>query len=557
MSRWDRIGRAFTGLTVRILAVNVAPILILVIGILYLGQYKESLIRAELETMKAQAQLFAGAIAEGAVRPVSSTEALIFRDPAEMEDLSPELSRRMIRRLAETTESRTRLFDKEGTLVGDSHQLIGPGGVVQIIALDPPNKTLSLKDVYRGAMAWVIEKYPMQLNLPVFPYTASGRAQAYPDSKIALEGNISASAWNTPDGEIVLFAAAPVQKVKQVLGVILLTRDGRSIEETLANVRGDVLRVFFGAFAITILLSLYLSRVIERPLKKLAVAAETVRLGKGRDMEIPDLSHRRDEIGELSLALREMTQALWARMDTIERFAADVSHEIKNPLTSLRSAVETATLIKDPEKRDKLMDIVMHDVQRLDRLISDISGASRLDAELSRDEFGQVDLRDFLLQLLDFYRKPLERAEAPEGATNVEIEKSNLHLDLPRGGEAVYVSGNQVRLAQVFRNLISNALSFSPPKGHVTIRVIPKKHYVTVEVEDQGPGIPENKLETVFDRFYTERPEHEDFGGHSGLGLSICRQIIEAHGGEIFARNVLNEKGEVTGAKFTVILGTS
>jgi two-component system sensor histidine kinase ChvG len=548
--------RGSVGLAPRILGVNIIPILILGFSILYLDQYKESLVQAELETLKAQAQLFAGAIAEGAVRPSVSTEALIFQEPEEAEALISELSRRMVRRLSETTDARTRLFDSAGQLVGDSHQLMGPGGVVQIMPLEAPQTEFTLNKFARNITGFFTSFLPQNITLPAYPVISSGNAEDYPDASAALEGNIAASAWRNNDRSITLSAAVPVQKIKQVLGVVLLTRDGEKIEQAIASVRMDILRVFFGTLSITVLLSLYLSGVIARPLKKLAVAAESVRMDKGRNTQIPDLSNRRDEIGELSIALREMTTALWNRMDTIERFAADVAHEIKNPLTSLRSAVETAARIKDPEKQSKLMDIVMHDVQRLDRLISDISGASRLDAELSRETLVPVDLSGILTQLLDAFREPLERADQNKDKTNVGIDEHNVVLDLPED-TPLDVYGNQSRLAQVFRNLINNALSFSPHDGIVTIRAERSRRKVTVHIEDQGPGIPENKLESIFDRFYTERPEHEQYGKHSGLGLSIAKQIVENHGGEIFAVNMMDNNGTVKGARFTVVLNAA
>jgi two-component system sensor histidine kinase ChvG len=286
-------------------------------------------------------------------------------------------------------------------------------------------------------------------------------------------------------------------------------------------------------------------------LKKLALAAEDVRLGKGRNSEIPDMSDRGDEIGELSLVLRDMTKALRDRMDTIERFAADVSHEIKNPLTSLRSAVETAARVKDDNSRKKLMDIIHHDVQRLDRLISDISSASRLDAELSREEMHNVDLSSLLYRLRDAYKKPMERVE---GVT--DIDKDKVVVDIPSGISTI-VRGNEDRLAQVFGNIISNALSFSPPHSSVKIRLENEQDMIVVKIEDEGTGIPDSKLETIFERFYTERPDHEDYGSHSGLGLSISKQIIEAHGGKIWAENRLDSNKNRVGARFIVELEKS
>lgn len=545
--RWRRAGRVLTGLTVRIIGVNLIPLLVLGIGISYLGQYKASLLRAELETLKAQAQLFAGAISEGAVRPLPVARL----DDTDAEMLVPELSRRMVRRLGETTESRTRLLGTDGATIGDSHELVGPGGRVQITPVPPPPERGFTAAAMNAAVALLGVVFPLRLELPPYPDCQAANSRTCPDVIRALDGKVSASVWRLEDGEILLSAAAPVQKIRQVIGAVLLTRDGRNIEQTLTNVRRDVLRVFLGALAMTVLLSLYLSRVIGRPLKRLAAAAEEVRAGRARGTEIPDLSRRGDEIGELSLALREMTRALWERMDSIERFAADVAHEIKNPLTSLRSAVETADRISDPAKREKLMKIILHDVQRLDRLISDISAASRLDAELFREAPSEVDIGETLRQIADAMRAPLARAGAEEEGSGPVVK-----LSLPESGPVI-VSGSEMRLAQVFRNLLVNALSFSPPGGTVRISVMRERGLVTVAVEDEGPGIPEGKLETVFERFYTERPAHESYGSHSGLGLSIARQIVGAHGGTIRAENVRDSEGSISGARFVVTLNAA
>jgi two-component system sensor histidine kinase ChvG len=249
-----------------------------------------------------------------------------------------------------------------------------------------------------------------------------------------------------------------------------------------------------------------------------------------------------------------MTQALWDRMDTIERFAADVSHEIKNPLTSLRSAVETAAIVKNQKDREKLMGIIQHDVQRLDRLITDISNASRLDAELSRDEMENVDLYLLLHKLADAHKNPMERSGLRDNFTGRSADESPQIRLITNGTPPIFVRGNESRLAQVFENLISNALSFSPPRGLVTITLSLDKAYVRVTVDDQGPGIPENKLGAIFERFYSERPKHEAYGRHSGLGLSIAYQIVTAHGGRIWAENRQNNGDAVTGARFIVEL---
>ena len=540
-----------SSLTVRILSVNIIAIMILGLGVLYLGQYTDSLIEGELESMRAEARFFSGALSEGAVRPVFQISPIPFEDPMEIEAVKPDLARRMVRRLGESGTSRVKLFSVDGSILADTHELLGPGGLVQMENLAPQQNPLSIGALFDQSATRFLDLIPMQTHLADFPEQNLSDVFAFPDTKSALLGAISATAWKKQDGSIILTAAAPIQRIKQVLGVALLVRDGAELENKIAEIRVDVFRVFLGSLGITVMLSIYLSGLIGRPLKKLALAAEDVRVGKGRQVQIPDMSDRGDEIGELSLVLRDMTQALWDRMDTIERFAADVAHEIKNPLTSLRSAVETAARIKDDHSRKKLMDIIHHDVQRLDRLISDISSASRLDAELSREEMSRVDLKDLLYRLRDAYKKPMERVE---GMETTDDEKIIVTIpDYPD----VHVRGNEERLGQVFGNLISNALSFSPDDGSVRVDVQVNDNNITVSVKDDGPGIPESKIESVFDRFYTERPDHENYGSHSGLGLSISRQIVEAHDGEIWAENNLNENGQPTGAKFFVKLSVA
>lgn len=534
-------------LTLRILAVNLIAPIVLVVGLLYLGQYRDSLIRAELKTLMLQSQLFAGAVAEGAVRPVQRGKPLFFAKPEEIEMLIPELSRRMLRRLGDTMETRTRLFTADGKMIGDSYQLI----LRNPVTTEPVPET--------GFRAWgkrALDVLPMQSDLPPYPHTTSDQVGDYPDAAMALDGKVYGTAWEDTEGKIILTAGAPVQKSRQKLGVILLSRDGRDIKEAVDQMRFDVLTVFLGALSITIFLSMYLAGVIGRPLKKLARAAESVRLGEGRQIDIPDLTHRNDEIGELSAALRDMTKALWDRMDTIERFAADVAHEIKNPLTSLRSAVETAAIVKDrPNDLNRLLGVMQHDVTRLNRLISDISNASRLDAELSREEMGSVSLGRLLEQLVEARRVTLEheRSKRPEDAPAGLPPEEKLVLDVA-SPEPVLVRGSEHRLAQVFENLLTNALSFSPDQGTVVIRVTQDRDNAIVTVSDAGPGIPDNKLEAIFERFYTERPKHEDYGSHSGLGLSIARQIVSAHKGIIYAENIRDESGAVKGAQFTVKL---
>jgi two-component system sensor histidine kinase ChvG len=445
----------------------------------------------------------------------------------------------MVRRLAEPAGVRARLFGVDGTLLADSRLLMGPRGTIKIETLPAPGEG--------GAMEWLRRLHDRAVDwlqddrsLPVYEERSIQTAGDYPEVLSALSGEQAGALRTRAAGGLMLSGAVPVQRYKQVVGAVMLTSSGDRIDGTLFEIRMAILQLFAFALAITVGVSIYLAGTIARPLRRLAVAAERVRTGQARRHTIPDLSRRGDEIGELSRALREMTEALWHRMDAVEAFAADVAHEIKNPLTSLRSAVETATLIKDPERQRKLMTIIQDDVARLDRLISDISDASRLDAELSRAESEPVAVRRMVETLVDVYRSTSDNGPA-------------FTIDAPADDDLM-VHGMEGRLVQVFRNLIGNAMSFSPPGGTIHLTCRHEDGTVAVTVEDDGPGIPANKLEAIFERFYSERPEGEKFGTHSGLGLSISKQIIEALHGTIRAENRLGADGAVLGARFVVRL---
>ncbi len=540
-------------LSLRIFAVNVMALIVLAFGLLYISRYQSELIAGELDSMERQAQIYAGAVAEAA----RYSSLITAPDPAMgtmvRDSLSRERTRSMVRRLGETTINRIRVYDDQGRIAGDSDILSGAGGIIRQQRLAPMILSNGVKSAGRSIGDHFIDLLPSGLRLKPYPENTGPRlrrrGEFYPDVREALEGRPSSTAWSS-DGrhDIILSAAVPIQHLKQVLGVVYVTRDGTAIADSIRQMKMDIIKLFVLALGFTFILSFYLAAGIARPLRRLSRAADSVRRGN-RQAEIPDLSERRDEIGDLSRALREMTTALATRMDSIERFAADVAHELKNPLTSLRSAIETVQLVKEKADRDKLMNIIMHDIQRLDRLISDISGASRLDAELSREDLGLVDLRPLLTQMADSYVEPLQRLRDGHGNHLVKLE-------LPAPEIVMIVQGIEERLAQVFRNLIDNARSFSPDDAPVTIRAVrdDARRQWKVMVEDAGPGIPDGKLSAIFDRFYSERPEGEAFGRHSGLGLSIAKQIVDAHRGAIYAENIIDETGARKGARFTVVL---
>lgn len=516
-------------LTRRILALNVLVLLIPVLGLLHLEDYRQSLIVAELDSLRIQARAFALSFASTAVVETQAGE----------ERLLPESARHLMRVLLSDTRVRARIFARSGEMLADSFLLVGPGGQVQVVEL-PPDESwpeAGLGRIFDRVMNWL----PLSGDLPAYREAPFQTAADYTEVERALGGESRGMVRLDRRSRLVLSVAVPVQRYRQVLGALMLSKDGADIEAAVRDRRLDILLVFGMALGVTILLSLYLAGTIARPVRRLAEAAERVRYGQGRQYEIPDFTRRRDEIGDLSGALRDMTAALWARLDAIEGFAADVAHEIKNPLTSLRSAVETVVRVEDPEQQKRLMSIILDDVQRLDRLISDISDASRLDAELSRAQTEPVDLGRLVSLLCEAHQ-----ATARDSGVRFRLTMGEAHK--------LQVQGIEDRLVQVLRNLISNAETFSPPAGTIDLAVRRDGAWIEIAVADQGPGIPAGKLTAVFDRFYTERPESEKFGTHSGLGLSISKQIVEAHGGTIGAENLIDEAGHVRGTRFVIRL---
>lgn len=525
--RWPTV----SPLTRRIIAVNVLPLLLLAIGFLYLGKFESSLIGQQIESLRTQGEIFAAALGEGAV--LDSAD--------EGEILLPDLARQMMRRLVEPTRTRARLFDLDGKLIADSRLLRGPGIPVQVAELPPTEHKGFLSRAVDVVYDWITGLLPSRRKHPA--YHEGETAEDYNEALRAIHGESGSAVRSDPQTGLVISVAVPVQRYKQVLGAVMLSSGYGEIEEELRTVRLELLRIFAVALLVTVLLSLYLAGAIARPIRRLAAAAERAR-GRGAHIEIPDFTDRRDEIGELSRSLREMTDALWQRMSAIESFAADVAHEIKNPLSSLRSAVETASRIEDPSKQRRLMAIIQDDVERLDRLITDISDASRLDAELSRLEVAPTDIGAMLRALTEMH-------EATRAGRT-----PRLMVDIVDRGRPLIVHGVESRLSQVFLNVIANAASFSPPGSEIRVRAAHDGRAVLVTVDDEGPGIPEDKLTAIFQRFYTERPAGEKFGTHSGLGLSISKQIIEAHRGRIWAENRTDASGAVRGARFSMRLPT-
>ncbi|MBV9537416.1 MAG: stimulus-sensing domain-containing protein [Acidisphaera sp.] len=524
----------------RILAVNLLPLALLLAALLYLDQYQDGLLRTEVGTLREQAKIYAAALAESAVKI----------DPGDHATLVPDLARPLLRRLTEPTPlADAKLYGPDGTLITDSRVRQGAGGAVVTEPLPPALDRGALLGVvgriYDALLGWL----PHGEQSPSLDYGPSAAGPEWqPDvrEEIRLTGvdqgrEMAPYIRRISDGRLLVSVVEPVARDRQTVGEVLLTREARDVDESLLTVRVSILALFTLALAFTVIMSWYLARTIARPILRLARAAENMREGRGRAGTVPrSILGRRDEIGELAGALDQSARALWDRMDAIEQFAADVAHEIKNPLSSIRSAIETARLVRDATKQRRLHAIIADDVGRLDRLISDISDASRVDAELSRTATEPVDVAPILTTLAEIQ-------ETTRGAEDVHIEV------VPPEGRVV-VNAVEGRLVQVLRNLIANAVGFSPPGGHILLHARETGSHVQINVEDDGPGIPEANLEHIFDRFYSERPKAERFGQHSGLGLSISRQIVEALKGRISAENRRDDTGQIVGARFVVCL---
>ena len=554
------ITQSFSSLTRRIVFLNVAGLLALSIGINFLSEFRAGLIDARVQSLLVQGQIIAGAIAASAT---VETDSSLTIDPDKLLELhpgesygpseealygidfpiNPERVAPVLRRLVSPTKTRARIYDRDGVLLVDSRNLFGRGDVLRF-DLPPPNaeKPGLFERAFIGLRRWLGRG-----DLPLYHELGALNGRGYPEVAQALNGQNASMVRISERGDVIVSVAVSVQRFRAVRGALMLSTQGADIDDMVEAERLAILKVFLVATAVMVVLSILLAGTIAEPVRRLADAAESVRRRIQSRVEIPDFTRRRDEIGHLSGTLRAMTNALYSRIEAIESFAADVAHELKNPLTSLRSAVETLPLARTEESRGRLLSIIQHDVKRLDRLISDISDASRLDAELQRQEAAPVDLTKLLNTLV--------------GVAN-EVKRDDgvkVTLRFEGGGARAFeVPGHDSRLGQVVDNLIENARSFSPPGGTVRVTCRRLKNQVEIFVDDDGPGVRPDAFEKVFERFYTDRP-HQGFGQNSGLGLSISKQIIDAHGGAIWVENrpgPPDDQGAATvaGARFIVRL---
>jgi two-component system sensor histidine kinase ChvG len=516
----------FSALTWRILGFNALALIVLTAGVILVQASGRGLVEERLTSIQEQAAIVAGTLAEYATDNEAHSLQMAQAEP-------------LLRQLIAPTRLRARLYLPTGRLASDSRNLLARN-VVQSQELPALDFTTQTREMFRRVYDTIMGVRPFARLEPYYEAGEDGRVYGEVDSALAGE---TASAERVDDrNRLVLSVATPIQQkpFRTIYGVLFLSTEGGDIDDILRAERAQLIEVSAVAFLVMLFTSLYLAGTIAEPVKRLAAAADQVRYGIHARSDIPNFPERDDEIGDLADSLRSMTANLYDRIDAIESFAADVAHELKNPLTSLASAVEMFSRARDDDTRARLLAIVRGDVKRIDRLITDISDASRLDAELSRETPEPVALSRLLSTIIEVYR-----------TTDMSGRVSYvLQDDLPPGA---IVRGRDERLGQVFRNLIDNAVSFSPDKGTVTVHA--EKHDICarVTVEDEGPGIPSDSLESIFERFYTtERPSSDTgahFGNNSGLGLSIARQIIEGAGGRIYAEN--HERG---GARLIVEL---
>jgi len=552
------VSQSFSSLTRRIVFLNLTGLVALVVGVLYLSQFRAGLIDARVQSLLVQSEIIAGAIAASATVETDS----ITIDPERLLELqtgesygpsdesqsgiefpiNPERVAPVLRRLVSPTKTRARIYDRDGVLILDSRNLYGRGDVLRFDLPPPDTEKPGLME--RSFIA--VRRWFGRGDLPLYKELGPENGKGYPEIEQALNGLHASMVRVNDRGEVIVSVAVPVQRFRAVRGALMLSTQGADIDDMVEAERLAIVKVFLVAAAVMVVLSMLLAGTIAGPVRRLADGAERVRRRIRSRVEIPDFTRRRDEIGDLSGALREMTNALYTRIEAIESFAADVAHELRNPLTSLRSAVETLPMAKTEENRKRLLDVIEHDVKRLDRLISDISDASRLDAELQRQEAAQVDFAKLLDALVT-------------AANEIRTNDVNVTLAFEGGSPAAFKApGHDSRLGQVVSNLIDNARSFSAVGGTVRITCRRFKNEIEIVVDDDGPGIRPEALDKIFERFYTDRP-HQGFGQNSGLGLSISKQIVEAHGGSIRVENrtsvaAAGQEPRVLGARFVVRL---
>lgn len=505
-----------------IFASNLAGLAVLIVGALVLNEMRAGFVASKKQDLIAQAEVFSSLIGAGGTTPT----------PA----LDPAGARETLVALKLPSRIRARIYDLDSELVGDSFYL---SERVDIDALPPMQDASNITRWGTGLSQWASSIIsPLRSNANQQATLTRTFEEEFDAAKL---GDQAASQRISDRGQRIISVSVPIQRVSAVVGV--LTVESNDIDEIIRAERAALVPFIGVALLVALLTSFLLTLGIARPMRRLSIAADDIRSGAADQIDLPQLVERKDEIGNLARSMHAMTDALLERIEANEQFAADVAHELKNPLTSIRSAVETAERVQgDPEASARLRELISSDVKRLDRLITDISNASRLEAEMTRIPNARIEIASFLSEVVSTYT-----AVAEAGVEIPVTFKDATH------GARLMVKGREGPLGQVFRNLIDNARSFSPKDGMVCVTLEQTNDgpqtIARIIVEDEGPGIPKDKLEKIFDRFYTDRPKGTAFGNNSGLGLSIVKQIIQTHRGKVFAEN--KDEG---GARFIVDL---
>jgi two-component system sensor histidine kinase ChvG len=524
----------------RIIFANTIGLAILLGGIFYLSQYHAWLIDAKRESLRAQGEIIAAAIAANA----SVETGRIVLDPDRLPDIDdakspfrddafaalqlsipPERVTPILRRLV-PTDTRARVYGRDGTLIIDTAQLLSRG---QLSRADSDSSggqqgRIRVKNAWTRFLTWL-----MRGDLPVYREIGGANGTAYPEVRMALTGSTTPMLLVNDKGEQIVSLAVPIHYRKAVQGVLLLSTRPGEIDEVLSEERNVILVLALTAFAATLLASFLLARTIAGPMRRLSEVAENVSRNINARHELPQLSHRADEVGQMATAFREMTASLYRRIEASERFAQDVAHELKNPLTAACSTAEALAYARSPEQQKELVVQIQEELKRLNKLITDVASASRLDAELALQETEPVDMRLVLRGVVEVFRDILGG-----GSPRLVLEIPQM----PHYPTAFVVNGHEARLGRVITNLLDNAISFSPGNGIITISARRVGSEIEIVIDDDGPGIPADKLEDIFNRFYSDRPQTDrTVGKNSGLGLSISREIVNAYGGQIWASN--------------------
>ena len=513
----------FSSLTTTLYLIIFLPIIISLFGILYLDQYKKTLISNQLSSLIIQADTLSLIMSK-----LEQDSAKVVR-----RSLSRESVQLLMPLSGRGNNIRIRLFQPNGKLFADTRLMSKFSPKVEILRLPNLEKSKNIIYIIEQYIKNFLSKINLNNSYPIYFEDVNYSATKFEEVINSLNGSNSTMVRRDNNGNLILSAAVPIGNPRLIRGALMLSIEGNDIDDDVKELQFSFVNIFILVSILSLILGVIFSRRITYPIINLSKEADKITNSRGKiEINFKTYFQRNDEIGDLAKSLNKMTKNLWNRLDAIASFAADVSHELKNPLTSLRSAVETFHKIDDKAKQNKLLKIIELDVNRLDKLISDISAASKLDSDLYKDQMEKINLGKLVNGLISIKK------------TTFRYLKFKTSIK-----EDIFVWGNENRLIQILENLIGNAISFSPKNGVIHLYLEKSDNKVYLTIEDQGPGITKGKLTTIFERFYSERPKDESNRNHSGLGLSIVKQIVEAHNGEIIAENII-DKNKVIGSRF-------